>query len=508
MAEQNVGRVVGSMWYQGNATTDSAIKLQVPNALTNDLYLSTTIGNRAFQFDGTRWNMFASLGGIPGAAGQRGSLWYKGSSSTNETIKAEYPSAKLNDLYLSDNSPNFVWQFDGTDWVRTIGIKGNDGVSGPPGMPGPPGEPGSQVNTSTGYKGQTLVVNPKNESEIIWFNFLLSLELSDSGWRYGNYGGADQGGTLESLYNVYYNSPGRYGQPFIVRIRDTRTGTTVESTLSGYYPGKVQVSGSSVGNFKPTFYIEVPDPLVGKRFYLSNVSSGTLLVKNCKTYLTSLYEKAGAIFNEDTGYYSFKGATLDESQMAQRFVNSTPMYDYIVDSNVALEALDNNSTATNVLIKKGTWTSTKEVRIRNNIQTITGEGGSQLYFTSNNGLTAVNDSGGTNVFNQLITNVKVNASAYAFQWFRALYNCEGKVRTSASYGTSPFYNCGKVINCNCLAATDGGKTFATKECYNVRGCTQKTSNSSQGATHQNSYSGSTASSTYAVGTTLNGGWNE
>lgn len=209
--------------------------------------------------------------------------------------------------------------------------------------------------------------------------------------------------------------------------------------------------------------------------------------------------------------YSIRDKSITSAKLSADI--AVPYYDYVVDSDAALAGLHNNTTAVNVLIKKGVYISNVPVFINKNVKTIIGEGGNHLLFTSPvggdiDGL--VNNyvyDGTTNPYTQYIHGVNVTAERFAFNGFYAVYNCNGVVSTSSSAGNSPFYKCNKVINCNCLAATDGGKTFSTNQCYNVRGCTRKTGNNSSSIPYYNSYSGSTASSTYACADTPNGGWN-
>lgn len=429
--------------------------------------------------------------GVPGPIGPKGEKGDKGDPAPPGIVPPTIPGPKGEKGDKGDPGLS-----------GAAGIPGQPGPKGEQGLPGRQGLPGSPLNTSSGGSGQILVVNPQDITQTTWFNLLLSMELSDSGWSYGNYGGG--GGTLESLYNVFYNGPGRYGQPFIVRIHDVRTGTTKESTLSGYYPGKIQVNGSSIGNFKPTFYVEVQDPQVGKRFYLSNASSGTLMVKNSRTYLTPLYEKVGAVFNEDTGFYAFQGVSFDENQMAQKYANLVQNADYVVDSNAALEALDNRSVSS-VLIKKGVWSSTKPIRIASTVLRVTGEGGSVINFPDNNlvdGFVCVSKETST-INNLVVEGIKVKAGRSAFENFPFVQNCVGEVYGHGSNGPSPFRNCNKVLNCTSITINTTGKVFAMHACYNVRGCSRSGS-----GLYNDSYSGSIASSTYACADTMNGGWNK
>lgn len=196
-------------------------------------------------------------------------------------------------------------------------------------------------------------------------------------------------------------------------------------------------------------------------------------------------------------------------------------YDYVVDSDAALVGLNNNTTAVNVLIKKGTYRSPIAVNIRANVKTIVGEGGNHLIFgstgTAIDGLVCVvNKTGGPagpedgpTITNTLVVRgVKVTAERWAFNGFEAVYNCEGRVLTDSSWGPAAFYQCNKVVDCfHAVPAIYGRKIFAMDKCYNVRGCSTLMVAPNGSAPYRNSYSGYEASATYACDYTQNGGWN-
>lgn len=197
-------------------------------------------------------------------------------------------------------------------------------------------------------------------------------------------------------------------------------------------------------------------------------------------------------------------------------------YDYVVDSDAALVGLNNNTTAVNVLIKKGTYYSPIAVNIRANVKTIIGEGGNHLVFgaegTAIDGLVCVvNKTGGPagpedgpTITNTLVVRgVKVSAERWAFNGFEAVYNCEGCVTGGdSSWGPAAFYKCNKVIDCfHRVPGVSGRKIFSMDKCYNVRGCSTLVVAPNGPAPYRNSYSGNEASATYACDDTQNGGWN-
>lgn len=196
-------------------------------------------------------------------------------------------------------------------------------------------------------------------------------------------------------------------------------------------------------------------------------------------------------------------------------------YDYVVDSDAALVGLNNNTTAVNVLIKKGTYRSPIAVNIRANVKTIVGEGGNHLIFgstgTAIDGLVCVvNKTGGPagpedgpTITNTLVVRgVKVTAERWAFNGFETVYNCEGSVWRDSTSGPAAFYKCNKVVDCfHRVPGNTGGKIFSVYKCYNVRRCSTLMVAPNGPAPYKDSYSGHEASPTYACDDTQNGGWN-
>ncbi|MEG0560139.1 MAG: hypothetical protein RR513_06445, partial [Muribaculaceae bacterium] len=79
-----------------------------------------------------------------------GGRWYQGDATTNEGIKIQVGAALIGDLYLSTTEPNYVWSFNGTDWAKDFFIKGVPGPTGRDGRPGKDGKDGKDgisVNT-------------------------------------------------------------------------------------------------------------------------------------------------------------------------------------------------------------------------------------------------------------------------------------------------------------------------------------------------------------------------
>ena len=178
MAEINLGRVKGSMWYCGASAEPSAIKSELEGlnivALEGDLYLSTT-DNYVYEFSSNAWVKTAAylkgpkgdqgIQGIQGPQGEKGDTGEKGADGTSVTIKgsvanqAALPSSgvSVGDGYITqDNGHLFVYSSSST-WVDAGEIRGPQGPQGEKGDKGDKGDTGAQgiqgVQGEQGPKG-------------------------------------------------------------------------------------------------------------------------------------------------------------------------------------------------------------------------------------------------------------------------------------------------------------------------------------------------------------------
>lgn len=239
-------------------------------------------------------------------------------------------------------------------------------------------------------------------------------------------------------------------------------------------------------------------------------------------------------------------ATLDVDQHSYKF-------DYIVDSDAALEGLRNNSRATSVLIRKGTWTASGSIQLHPNTKRIIGEVGSTLVFASAGSACLEYDANpqtddysvshvtirilrGTAVagFNNMrnlhncLVDIPKNAGieTYAFQGCANLTACEARLEDA---GASGFHNCRSVSRCqvsgtsycafsaceqlkDCLDSSVGQYSYITCSgvfecsgnnnifrCMRVMYCKAKA--------YAESYVSPQRQSAYACGNSHEGGWN-
>lgn len=279
--------------------------------------------------------------------------------------------------------------------------------------------------------------------------------------------------------------------------------------MAAYNVGRVAGSRWYKGNgtSNATIKAEVPNALAGD-MYLSNFPPNQVWNFDGTNWSSSLSIKGN---KGDNGIMGPPGSPGPEGPQGNPgpIPSNVEKYDYVVNSNASLEALDLKQDIGSVLIKKGTWTSTIPVRISISVARITGEAGSLLVFpdtSTSDGLICWMKSLSA-IGNLIVSGVYVKAGRYAFSSFPFVQNCQGEVYSDSSSGPAPFYDCDKVLDCICTARA-GGKIFSTKQCLNVRGCRRVVTGSNTPAPYETSYSGSIASATYACADTLNGGWNK
>jgi hypothetical protein len=163
-------------------------------------------------------------------------------------------------------------------------------------------------------------------------------------------------------------------------------------------------------------------------------------------------------------------------------------YTFIVDSNEALAAWANNEEGNDysqVLIKKGTWTSDIEVNLTTaGTKVVVGQAGSLLSFTSEYGLkyttrptTAEYWMLGVNVAVDIVSENSVKMS-YAFSNCTNLTDCNGDGK-SIGFGndSAVFIGCTNLTNCNGTSigifnSVIGPSTnYSFSNCSNLSNCT-------------------------------------
>lgn len=208
---------------------------------------------------------------------------------------------------------------------------------------------------------------------------------------------------------------------------------------------------------------------------------------------------------------------------------TTPEYTFIVDSDEALAAWANNAVGndySHVFIKKGTWTSNKEVNLTNaGTKVVVGQAGSLLAFSSQWGFSynirptttdywmfGVNVSSAnlsltySNCFNRCfnLTNCtgssKSNGNAYAFLDCVLLTNCCGT--GEAPDYCAGFYTCKRLLNC-----IGGGIGTGTKwGYYTCKVMIMCWVSGSYSTPYNNCYMKESGTD-YPVANTAEGGWN-
>lgn len=104
----------GSVWYNGVGAPSPS-----PSFNPNDYYLDNSNGD-VYVYDGSSWN--SPITNIDGANGTNGSVWYAANG-----FPPPAGTYFANDFYL-DNDDGQVYQYDGTNWVQQINIKGASGT--------------------------------------------------------------------------------------------------------------------------------------------------------------------------------------------------------------------------------------------------------------------------------------------------------------------------------------------------------------------------------------------
>jgi hypothetical protein len=128
-------------------------------------------------------------------------------------------------------------------------------------------------------------------------------------------------------------------------------------------------------------------------------------------------------------------------------------YTFIVDSDAAFAAWANNTEGndySHVFIKKGTWTSNKEVNLTAaGTRVVVGQADSLLFFTSDTGFTRTSY---TTVQNYWMLGVSVRVDAYP------------SIAPAVA-----FANCFDLINCRCYVVANGD-SCGFSNCKNLTGC--------------------------------------
>lgn len=179
----NLGRVVGSMIYQGLGTSDETIKTELQskqiNALEGDKYISLA-DTYMWSLEKGNWvKSTLKLQGEQGEQGPQGKQGPKGdpgedgkgvtilgSYDTEEELNQEQPTGQPGDAYMV-NGDLYVWSETVWKNVGRIqgpqGPQGEQGIQGPQGSQGPAGKDGAQGPAGADGKTPTMSINASGE---------------------------------------------------------------------------------------------------------------------------------------------------------------------------------------------------------------------------------------------------------------------------------------------------------------------------------------------------------
>lgn len=166
-------------------------------------------------------------------------------------------------------------------------------------------------------------------------------------------------------------------------------------------------------------------------------------------------------------------------------------YDYVVDSDEKLRALDGNSVR-HVLIKKGTWTAGIPIGIHPDCETITGEVGSMIVIRNPTGLGTeaepiaalyMNGQGNTRLVN-VTAEIEASAAQRYFTVFRGFSNMSRCMsinnptfdQSYVDMGCSGYADCSNLVDCEALCRAEwtsgikGNYAVGFCNCENMTRC--------------------------------------
>jgi hypothetical protein len=191
-------------------------------------------------------------------------------------------------------------------------------------------------------------------------------------------------------------------------------------------------------------------------------------------------EEAGELTGDDyifalqDGMFKRIAATLFRGDKGE---TGDGQYSFIVNSNAALAAWANKTAGndyTSVLIKKGTWSSAKEVNLTAaGTKVVVGQSGSKLVFTSQYGLRYVNVPTSSEYWMLGVSvELSCNSQGFGFSSCTNLMNCTGSgTGITEGYG---FFLCTNLTGCTGNGTGYGiSYGFGFSNCTNLTGCTGK-----------------------------------
>lgn len=183
-------------------------------------------------------------------------------------------------------------------------------------------------------------------------------------------------------------------------------------------------------------------------------------------------------------------STNDYTNEDRQQVQGTVYYDYVVDSDVKLQDLRNNTEAINVLIKAGVWASSSEIGIHPNCRSITGEHGSKIVVTTPSGygnesvpLSALYPIDSTAKIQLINVTAEIKSTGTAqgvavFRKFTDMQGCTAIIGQSSSSNRYMFgyvdcdrvHNCKVSININRSSGNIGLVVWGFYRCENLNCC--------------------------------------
>jgi hypothetical protein len=230
-------------------------------------------------------------------------------------------------------------------------------------------------------------------------------------------------------------------------------------------------------------------------------------IKSTAENIANLAKKDGQfLFATDTG-----AAFVDINNTIRAPLRSADSgFTFVVDSNDALAAWANNTAGNNytsVLIKPGTWTSSKEVNLTTaNTKVVQGMPGSLLSFTSTYGLRYPTRPTSTEYWMKGV-NISLSAASYGYGFYNCtnLTSCTGTGTGSESGNGYGFYGCTNLTSCAGKGSNSaGGAGYGFCNCRVMMLC--RPNSTSKTATYITCYMHNSGT-TDPVADTAAGGWN-
>lgn len=145
------------------------IRIQLLNTKTGEVMeeVNPLTSSTAVLFrDGQTLDEKLQAGELKGNKGDRGTIWYTGTTVSKTALTASVPGVIDGDIYLNSATYDlFKYSSSNHTWVYVANIKGATGIQGATGPKGATGATGPKGDTgATGPKGDTGATGPKGNT--------------------------------------------------------------------------------------------------------------------------------------------------------------------------------------------------------------------------------------------------------------------------------------------------------------------------------------------------------